>query len=31
LFGCAPSPGALASAAKKTAGLLAPALKAVTE
>jgi transposase len=31
LFGCAPSPGALASAAKKTAGLLAPALKAIKE
>jgi transposase len=30
LFGCAPSPGALAAAARKTAGLLAPALKAVT-
>jgi transposase len=31
MFGCAPSPGALAAAARKTAGLLAPALKAVTE
>ena len=31
MFGCAPSPGALAAAAKKTAGLLAPALKAITE
>jgi transposase len=31
LFGCAPSPGALAAAAKKTAGLLAPALKAITK
>ncbi len=30
LFGCAPSPGALASAARKTAGLLAPALAAIT-
>ena len=30
LFGCAPSPGALASAAKKTAGLIAPALAAIT-
>jgi len=30
MFGCAPSPGALAAAAKKTAGLLAPALAAVT-
>ena len=30
LFGCAPSPGALAAAARKTAGLLAPALKAIT-
>ena len=30
LFGCAPSPGALASAARKTAGLIAPALQAVT-
>jgi transposase len=29
LFGCAPSPGALAAAAKKTAGLLAPALAAI--
>jgi transposase len=31
MFGCAPSPGALATAARKTAALLAPALKAVTE
>jgi transposase len=31
MFGCAPSPGALAAAARKTAGLVAPALKAVTE
>jgi transposase len=30
LFGCAPSPGALAAAARKTAGLIAPALKAIT-
>jgi transposase len=30
LFGCAPAPGALASAARKTAGLLAPFLAAVT-
>jgi transposase len=30
LFGCAPSPGALAAAARKTAGLIAPALTAVT-
>jgi Transposase IS66 family len=30
LFGCAPSPGALASAARKVAGLVAPALAAVT-
>jgi transposase len=30
LFGCAPSPGALAAAARKTAGLLAPALAAIT-
>jgi transposase len=30
LFGCAPSPGALAAAARKTAGFLAPALQAVT-
>ena len=30
LFGCAPAPGALASAARKAAGLLAPALAAVT-
>ena len=31
LFGCAPSPGALAAAARKTAGLIAPALTAITE
>ena len=31
LFGCAPSPGALAAAAKKTAGLIAPALAAITK
>ena len=31
LFGCAPSPGALAAAARKTAGLIAPALKAITD
>ena len=31
LFGCAPSPGALASAARKTAGLLAPVLAGITE
>jgi transposase len=31
MFGCAPSPGALAAAARKTAGLIAPALKAITE
>jgi transposase len=31
MFGCAPSPGALAAAAKKTAGLLAPALRAITK
>jgi transposase len=31
MFGCAPSPGALAAAARKTAGLLAPALAAITE
>jgi transposase len=31
MFGCAPSPGALAAAARKTAGLVFPALKAVTE
>ncbi|MBV9856174.1 MAG: IS66 family transposase [Streptosporangiaceae bacterium] len=31
LFGCAPSPGALAAAARKTAGLVAPALKAITK
>jgi transposase len=30
MFGCAPSPGALAAAAKKTAGFLAPALQAIT-
>jgi transposase len=30
IFGCAPSPGALAAAARKTAGLLAPVLKAIT-
>ena len=30
LYGCAPSPGALASAARKTAGLVAPALAAIT-
>jgi transposase len=30
LFGCAPSPGALAAAAKKAAGFLAPALQAIT-
>jgi transposase len=30
LFGCAPSPGALATAARKTAGFLAPALAAIT-
>jgi transposase len=30
MFGCEPSPGALAAAAKKTAGLLAPALAAIT-
>jgi transposase len=30
MFGCAPSPGALAAAARKTAGLLAPALRAIT-
>jgi transposase len=30
MFGCAPSPGALAAAAKKTAGCLAPALAAIT-
>jgi transposase len=29
LFGCAPSPGALAAAARKTAGFLAPALQAI--
>ena len=31
LSGCAPPPGALAAAARRTAGLLAPALKAVTQ
>ena len=31
LFGCAPSPGALAAAAKKTAALIAPALAAITK
>lgn len=30
LFGCAPAPGALAAAARKAAGLLSPALKAIT-
>jgi transposase len=30
LFGCAPSPGALAAAARKTARLIAPALAAIT-
>jgi transposase len=30
LFGCAPSPGALAAAARKTAAFLAPALAAIT-
>jgi transposase len=30
MFGCAPSPGALAAAARKTAGLLAPAVQAIT-
>ncbi len=30
LFGCAPSPGALAAAARKAAGFLAPALRAIT-
>ncbi len=30
MFGCAPSPGALAAAAKKTSGFLAPALAAIT-
>ena len=29
MFGCAPSPGALAAAARKTAGFLAPALAAI--
>ena len=31
MFGCAPSPGALAAAARKAAGLLAPALQAITK
>jgi hypothetical protein len=31
MFGCAPSPGALAAAARKTAGFLAPALAALNE
>jgi transposase len=30
MFGCAPAPGALASAARKTAAFLAPALAAIT-
>jgi transposase len=30
MFGCAPSPGALSAAARKTAGLIAPALRAIT-
>ena len=30
MFGCAPSPAALAAAARKTAGFLAPALAAIT-
>jgi len=30
MFGCAPSAGALAAAARKTAGFLAPALRAIT-
>jgi len=30
MFGCAPSPGALAAAARKTAGLISPALQAIT-
>lgn len=30
MFGCAPSPGALAAAARKTAGFLVPALQAIT-
>jgi transposase len=30
MFGCAPSPGALAAAVRKTAGFLAPALAAIT-
>ena len=30
MSGCAPSPGALAAAARKTAGLISPALKAIT-
>jgi transposase len=31
LFGCAPSPGALASMAKRAAGLVAPAVEAITK
>ena len=31
LFGCAPSPGALQSMAKKAAGLVAPAVEAITK
>jgi transposase len=31
MFGCAPSPGALAAAARKTASLVSPALKAITD
>jgi transposase len=30
MYGCAPAPGALAAAARKTAGFLAPALAAIT-
>jgi hypothetical protein len=30
MFGCAPSPGALGAAARKTIGFLAPALAAIT-
>jgi transposase len=30
MFGCAPSPGALAAQARKTAGLISPALAAIT-
>jgi transposase len=30
MFGCAPSPGALAAATRRTAGLIAPALAAIT-